>query len=416
MLPYRSRIPAARPAGIAILVLALAIVSPLRLVAQAALDYSEKKQQAMDLYKQNRFVEAVPLLEHLAATNDQDKEVFSTLGFCLYTLIETTPDEQKRKDLAERSRKALARAKELGDKTVLTDSILNKLAEGTPSPHKFSSNADADKAMQEAEALFVKGDLEPAAELYKKALTADPHLYDAALYTGDAYYKIPEKMDQAGEWFAKAIAINPDRETAYRYWADVLMRQGKPGEARDKYVEAYISEPFNRLAVSAFANWGKSQHVSLTHPAVQIRSSVTTDAKGNTNVTLDENMLKDKNNGSAAWLMYGITRSAWAGKKFFEEYPSEKTYRHSLKEEADALRLAISSVDAKARKSKDLDPSLATLIRLDQEGLLEPYILLARSDAGIAQDYPAYLKEHRDNLRRYTLEWVIKGESQQREK
>ena len=28
--------------------------------------------------------------------------------------------------------------------------------------------------------------------------------------------------DEAGAWYAKAIAINPDRETAHRYWGDVL--------------------------------------------------------------------------------------------------------------------------------------------------------------------------------------------------
>lgn len=405
-----TRIPVLGQRWIAAVVLIAAIFAVPRSAAQAAVDYSEKKQQAMDLYKQNRFVEAVPLLEQLAAVNNDDKDVFSTFGFCLYSLIETVPDEQKRKDLAERSRKALTRAKELGDKTVITDTILAKLADGTPAPHKFSSNAEADHEMQEAEALFVKGDMEPAADLYKKALIADPSLYDAALYAGDAYYKIPGKIDQAGEWFAKAIAINPDRETAYRYWADVLMQQGKPEEAGAKYVEAYISEPSNRLAVSAFVRWGKGQNISLAHPAIKIPSNVQTNDKGNITITLDENLLKDKkDDSSSAWLMYGLTRATWSGKKFSEEYPKEQTYRHSLKEEADALRAVIVVVNEKTSKPKDLDPSLATLIRLDQDGVLEPYILLARSDAGIAQDYPAYLKEHRDKLRRYTLEWVLKG-------
>lgn len=410
MCTFRDRIHLPGSAWILVITVLAAVFATPRLAAQAAVDYSEKKQQAMDLYKQNRFVEAIPLLEQLAAINNDDKDVYSTLGFCLYTLIQTAPDEQERKDLAERSRKALTRAKELGDKTVLTDSILAKLAEGTPGRYKFSSNAEADKDMQDAEALFVKGDLDPAADLYKKALAADPSLYDAALYAGDAYYKIPGKIDQAGEWFAKAIAINPDRETAYRYWADVLMQRGKPEEAGQKYVEAYISEPSNRLAVGAFVRWGKSQHISLAHPSIQIPSNVKINDQGDTTITLDENLLKDKkDDSSSAWLMYGLTRATWPGKKFSEEYPKEKTYRHSLKEETAALRAVIVVAKETRRKPKDLDPSLATLMRLDQDGVLEPYILLARSDAGIAQDYPAYLKEHRDNLRRYTLGWLIKG-------
>lgn len=36
------------------------------------------------------------------------------------------------------------------------------------------------------------------------------------------YFKRKE-WDRAGEWFAKAIQLNPDRETAYRYWGDVRM-------------------------------------------------------------------------------------------------------------------------------------------------------------------------------------------------
>ena len=398
-----------RPYLLWIFLFVLAMVCSSQLTAQAALDYTEKKEKVLGLYKQSRFVEAAPILEELAAANPNDKEVFSMLGFSLYSTIGTTQDEDKRKDLADRARKALLHARELGDRSVLTDQMLANLAGGTPSVHKFSSNADADQAMLEAERLFTSGQLEGAIELYKKALSADPGLYNAALYIGDCYYKVPGKMDEAPEWYAKAIAIDPNRETAYRYWADVLIKQGKPGEARDKYIDAYISEPSDRLAISAFKAWAKGQNVTLTHPAIQIPTKVETKDNKNTTITLDPGALlkKKKDDGSEGWLIYGITRSLWVSSKFAKEYPNEKTYRHSLKEEADALRAAIAAVGEKARKSKDLDPSLATLIRLDQDGVLEPYILLARSDAGIAQDYPGFLKEHRDLLHRYATKWII---------
>jgi hypothetical protein len=38
---------------------------------------------------------------------------------------------------------------------------------------------------------------------------------------------------------------------------------------------------------------------------------------------------------------------------------------------------------------------------------LEAFILMARSDQGIAQDYPAYLTAHRDLLRRYVVNWLF---------
>ena len=77
-------------------------------------------------------------------------------------------------------------------------------------------------------------------------------------------------------------------------------------------------------------------------------------------------------------------------------------------EEADALR-SVLSVATADKKDKKLSPSLARLKKLDEEGLLESYILIARPDDGIAQDYPAYLKQNREKLRRYMTQYVVKN-------
>jgi hypothetical protein len=47
------------------------------------------------------------------------------------------------------------------------------------------------------------------------------------------------------------------------------------------------------------------------------------------------------------------------------------------------------------------------LIELYDKGLLEPYILLAIPDAGIAKDHVAYLEKNRDKLRQYVMEYVV---------
>jgi len=47
------------------------------------------------------------------------------------------------------------------------------------------------------------------------------------------------------------------------------------------------------------------------------------------------------------------------------------------------------------------------LKQLDDEGLLEAYILLAQPDDGIAADYAVYLKANRDKLHRYVAQHVI---------
>lgn len=385
------------------------VANPVAASAQAAIDYAEKKRHAQELYRQNKMVDAVPVLEELAAANDKDVEVFSALGFALYSMTLAAGNTQEREQLAARARAALNHAKQLGDKSELTDLALSSLQGGTPPPSKFSQNAEADLSMQQAEADFVKGELAQAIDLYKKALSLDPKLYDAALYIGDSYYKSPGGMSQAPEWYAKAIAIDPNRETAYRYWADVLMKQGDSDGARDKYVEAYISEPYDKLALTGFTTWAKNQHVTLAHPAITIPGAFVRKENGDTNITIDPSTLDKKNNGGSAWIMYGIVRATWSNEKFLKTYPKEKTYRHSLGEEADALRTVVSGIDAKTRKSPDLDPSLATLLKLEQQGELEAYILLAKSDEGISKDYRPYLREHRDQLRNYVVDWVLRG-------
>ena len=128
---------------------------------------------------------------------------------------------------------------------------------------------------------------------------------------------------------------------------------------------------------------------------------------------------KNKKDGSSAWLYYGITRAAWAvpgkdGKlsdRFAKAYPNETRYRHSLAEKVDALRQVLSFLDKdiKDKKVENLDSSLANLKKLNDAGLLEAYILLARLDNGIFQDYKSYRNTDRDKLRRYVVEYVMNG-------
>jgi tetratricopeptide (TPR) repeat protein len=246
--------------------------------------------------------------------------------------------------------------------------------------------------------------------MYQRALLLDPKLYEAALFSGDVYFKTADQV-KAGEWFARAIAINPDRETAYRYWADSLMKQGKVTEAGEKLIEAYIAEPYNRLARAGFINWGDRVNIALAHPRVEFPASVTKKSEKETTISVDPNMLKrdDKSGSSAAWLMYSLVRASWATTEFAKQYPNEKTYRHSLKEEAAAIRGALKTLDENKGQSNDVDRSLQILARLDKEGLLEAFILLAIPDEGIATDFPAYRKSNTDSLRRYVKQYVMTG-------
>lgn len=390
---------------------ALALTFPTSIRAQETPEYKADRQHALQIYQQNKFTEAVPLLEKLATRNPSDVLVLSRLGFALFASTPAITDPETRKQTRLRAKTFLQRAQELGDNSVLTQVTLDSITANASGEVSYSELQAADKAMADGEAAFSKGDFKSALEAYDRALAADPHLYNAELFKGDVYYKSANQA-KAGEAFARAIAINRDRETAYRYWGDSLMKQGKMDEARDKFIEAYIAEPYNRLARAGFTQWGERNSVALAHPKIDIPTSVSPLESGKMTINLNPEVLKnDDTDGSSAWMMYGLVRAAWATSDFAKEYPNEKVYRHSLKEEAAALRGVVEALSnqQKDKKIKRLTPSLQNLVKLHKDGLIEPYILLARPDKGIVEDFAAYRQSNKDRLRRYVVEYVLTG-------
>ncbi len=376
-----------------------------------------ERQGAVELYEANNLVAALPLLERVAAANPNDPVILSRLGFVLYANSVDVKDPALRQKMRERARTTLLRSQSLGDNSNLTRMALDAVSapDGTQVP--FSDIKTAELAIREGEAAFMRGDMDKAIAAYRRALEADPQLYDAAVYAGDAEYKQAnnstdpqyrsDHFDAAGIWFAKAIAINPDRETAYRYWGDALEAQGKINEARDKFVDAIVAQPYTRNSFVGLTQWATRHKVALGHPKIEPPNSTRTE-NGKTTLSIDPKTLSS-NDGSNNWLMYDLTRIAWSKADFSKNYPEEKVYRHSLKEETAALRMVAEAAakDLKSGKVKSLEASLDNLIKLNDAGLLEAFVLFARPDEGIVRDYVAYRRNNREKLRRYWLEIVI---------
>lgn len=392
-----------------VLLLLSIAVPPAAVQAQTDQSVDELKRQASELLKQTKYTEALPILEKIAKLEPADGETQFYLAFALLGEATNTKDDAARKALRVRARNAFVKAKQLNFNEPKLDALILSLPEDGSDAPGFSSNAEANKLMKEGEALFTQGKPDEALKKYQQALDLDPKLYHAALFSGDIYLQ-KKDFTQAETWYQKAIAIDPNKETAYRYSATPLMRQGKTDAARDRYVEAFISEPYNRFARGGLIQWAEATQTAIAHPDIEIPTNVTFDEKGDAKVNLDASALLggSKEDGSFAWIAYGGARSSWRKEKFAKTYPSEKVYRHSLAEEADALR-SVLSVATADKQTKTLNPSLARLKKLNDEGLLEAYILLARPDEGIVRDHPTYLKQNREKLRRYMMEYVVKG-------
>lgn len=149
----------------------------------------------------------------------------------------------------------------------------------------------------------------------------------------------------------------------------------------------------------------------LGNPRIVPPNQIEDKGKNQTNITIDSSTLLGgvKKDGTDAWFFYTLFRAVWHGEKFQKEFPAEKEYRHSLPEEVDGFQGVVDRVKEKIKKKEiqQLDPALTILVKLSDEGLLEPYILISRADKGISQDYPAYRDAHREKVRQYIAEWII---------
>jgi tetratricopeptide (TPR) repeat protein len=390
-------------------VVVLALLAALPLAAQAPppqpSDHAARRAQAIALYRQHKNLEALPLLEQLAQEDPDDALVQEALGVARVDRSATLTDPEAQRQELLRARQALLRARELGDNSDLVQVLLEKIPENTEPP-KFSENPDAEKAMEQGEAAFARRDFPAALAAYQHALVLDPRLYAAALFTGDVYYS-QHQYDQAGVWFQKAVAIDPDQETAYRYWADALMDSGNMAEAKTRFVQALAANPYTQATWLNLKKWADRNQMEVGNPRIESPNQLTEEG-GKTHITISKDTL-DKKDGSSAWLVYEMTRGLWKNTRFAEQFPQEKQYRHSLREEAEALGAVAGSVEqqVKDKKVEKLDPALATLLELKQKGLLEAYILIGRADQGIAQDFPDYRKANRDKLERYVSEYAL---------
>jgi tetratricopeptide (TPR) repeat protein len=403
-------------AGKALLIAAFLtlLLSSCALISAAQDDsYDARKKAAAELCKQGKCLEALPVLEKLHEERSDDGQVLEGLSIATLAHSATLSDPAARKEERIKARKFALGAQAAGDNSNMVKTLVELPEDGSEAA--FSTSPEVEATMREGEAAFSKGDTEGAIAAYKKALVLDPKQYSAALFIGDVYFKKADHA-HAEEWFLKAIQIDPNRETAYRYWGDDLVAQDRASEAKEQFIKAIVAQPYARISWMGLSQWAQKQKMVLRSPAINPPGKVEDKGKNEkgqnqTNVTIDMSMLdpKAKKDGTDSWFIYTLLKAGWHGERFQKEFPNEKEYRHSLAEEMDGFQMVVSQVKEKLKKKeiKALDPELASLVKLSDEGLLESYILISRADQGIAKDYEPYRNSHRDKIGQYISEWII---------
>jgi tetratricopeptide (TPR) repeat protein len=365
--------------------------------------------KANELWDAGKHVDALPLYEDLAKTYPNEQLYQTRLVGCLDAAALQTSDPAQRKALLTRVRDTARRAVQLGDKS----NVMQMMANIDPdAPETFAQGSPAQALMNEAEKAFAAGDYQTAMTKYVAAAAADPHLYVAALYAGDAAFH-QHDLPTAAQWFARAIAIDPNRETAYRYWGDAILQYGNdPEAAKNKFIDAIVTEPCNRLSWQGLQQWAVRQKAVLSSPKIDRPAAPTVDPKNSKNITININPADalDKNNeGSFAWVTYSMKRALYRGDEFKKQFPNEQEYRHTLKEEDDALTTVVTVIREKKIPPDKLDESLRNLLEVYDAGMLDCWILINGADQGITQDYAAYRDAHRQLLHDYLARFVVHG-------
>jgi tetratricopeptide (TPR) repeat protein len=349
------------------------------------------------------------LYERLAGWFPDDPGILERWGFCLIATANTTSDPESRKAQRQKGRQVLLRAREKGSNSDLLNVLLENLPEDGSSAPRPKSPAQG--ALEEGERAFVAGDFDAALKAYARTLELEPKNYLATLFTGDVYFKEKDYV-RAAKWFEKATLIDPDVETGWRYWGDALMANNKLDEARPKFIEAVLVKPYTKGTWLALKHWASVAKMDAKHPAIDIPVRMDPDDTSKAAVYV-ENAITDP--AQNAWLAYGLHREVWRREMFARVFPAEKAYRHSLAEEVAALENAVAAALKAQAKGTTLSPGLEQLIVLSRSDVLEPFVLFAKVDKGIAVDYAKYRNEHADVLRKYLNEvYIVKPEAPSR--
>jgi tetratricopeptide (TPR) repeat protein len=239
---------------------------------------------------------------------------------------------------------------------------------------------------------------------YSHALDLEPKNYSAVLFTGNAYDR-QDNFAKAAEWYERAIQIDRNIETAYRYYADMLARQHDLEGARKMLVQAAVAEPYNRVVWRELRAWATLSGSQVNMVFVSVPPPGGKPAEGAS--SLDRN-----SSVSSAWETYRAIRAQWQQGEFAKHFPQEISYRHTLAEEANALKGAAAKL-AHLRANPDTatlvaqDGAATELLKLYDAGLIEPYVLFSLADAGIAKDYSSYRLDNRSKLQNYMDQFVV---------
>lgn len=371
-----------------------------------------RRETAMALFAQGKRLEALPLLEELVQKNPEDPELLVALAASLVEHAATLSDQQTAAQERFRARDLVQKGWSLGNTSPLAENLRQLLGElPANGALKFSDIPAAEQAMEAGEAAFARRDFDEAIKNYSRALELDPKNYTAALFIGNSYDK-QNQFARGAQWYERASQLDPNTETAYRYYADMLAREGDMVKARTMLIHAAVAEPYNKIVWREIRAWAIINKTAFN----LVWAPIPMPRKDDTAVGSGARLVPELAN---AWRTYYSVRDEWKkGDKFDKQFPQEGDYRHSLAEESEALNATIRVLQKLKEDKKTVqlvadDPVAGLLLKMNDAGVIDPYVLFSLGDDGIAKDYIPYRAKNREKLEAYMDKFVMPHVSNQ---
>ena len=393
-------------------------------------NFDSETQQANALFVAGKQLEALPFYEDLCR-QDPTVALFAERHAAGLFAKASTPglglDPKEAGNAFVQGMAELQRAQSLGDNSQQLNVMLawasktpmGALLTGIPLTvgYTHEPNAAAATTYQQANAAFSAQKYDDAAKLFIASAAQDPQFYMAPLYAGDSYLRLKD-FPNTYQSYAKAVAIDPDRETAYRYWGDALFKAGDPTAAKVQLEKAFVAEPYSSMTWNYLRQWAAATKSTITVPQIRRPSYMAPGGK----LTIDAALTSETGDGHTAWLAYQQVRVAHGSPSVVQNLPPGGStmangefvpngYIHTLAEEVEALNAAIADLNKKIAAGNvtpdKLEPGLKILLQLQKDNMLECWILLNASDRGLRYDYPKYRAAHRDQLIAYVDRYIL---------
>lgn len=363
--------------------------------------------QAMEFISQNRYIDALPLLEKAAKRYPNDAETQGHLGIAVLSNSSSIKDENLRKKEVSRGREVLKKAHKLGSKNVMVLHYLQMLerSDGELDVVSTTASKEVEDAIREGEGFFGRGEFDKAFLAYERASRLDPTSYEAALFAGDSFYS-QKKYKESEVWFAKAVAINPNREQAHRFWGDALVNQGKGKEALVKFADAYIAEPDLRLTWDTFFNAVKSHGARKTSPFVVLPSE---EQISNANLVIDKEKLSAQD-GTNNWNRFTETRAKQI--ENFNKVANGRIFEPTVSEDVEALKNVVAGLKSSRQKGVKLSKSMENLIAIDNLGMLDVYTIMIIHGGDSCPEYEAFRDKNRARMEKFLVEYFAEDKQE----